>query len=268
MKLGVIITSYNSPLWLAKVFWGYENQSDQDFELIIADDGSGLETKQLIETFQKKQTLNISHVWHADDGFRKTQILNKAIQSTDCDYLIFTDGDCIPRKDFINTHKKNAKKGHYLSAAYYKLSMPLSQLIDEDDICSGRAFDYQWLVRNGQPKSHKSLKLTCKRDKLLNFLTPARATWNGANSSAYKEDILAVNGFDERMQYGGLDVEMGERMLNKGFKSIQMRFSTVCIHLDHKRGYSCPEVWAKNMTIRKEIADKKLSWTHHGITKN
>jgi len=268
MKIGVIITTYNSPLWLEKVFWGYEHQTDQNFELIIADDGSGEETKRLIESFQKREILKISHVWHADDGFRKTQILNKAIQSNDCDYLIFTDGDCIPRKDFIETHKKNAKKSHYLSAAYYKLSMPVSQLIGEDDISSGSAFDYQWLLEKGQPKSFKSLKLTCRRDKFLNFLTPAKATWNGANSSAYKEDILAVNGFDERMQYGGLDVEMGERMLNKGFKSIQMRFSTVCIHLDHKRGYSQPEIWKKNAAIRKQVKDNKLTWTNYGITKS
>lgn len=268
MKVGVIITTYNSPLWLEKVFWGYQHQSDNNFELIIADDGSGDETKQLIESYQNIGTLNISHVWHKDDGFRKTEILNKAIKETVCDYLIFTDGDCIPRKDFIETHKLKAKRGHYLSAAYYKLSMPVSELIDEEDISSGRAFDYQWLVKNGQPKSHKSLKLTCKKDNLFNFLTPARATWNGANSSAYKEDIVAVNGFDERMQYGGLDVEMGERMLNKGFKSIQMRYSTVCIHLDHKRGYSDPEIWKKNAGIRSEVKDKKLSWTNYGIEKS
>jgi len=232
MKTAVIITTYNSPVWLEKVFWGYENQSDTSFELIIADDGSNVETKELIERCQKRHSLNISHVWHEDKGFRKTEILNKAIRSTNCDYLIFTDGDCIPRKDFIETHKAKAKRGHFLSAAYYKLSMPVSKLIDEEDIISGRAFDYQWLLENGQPKSHKSLKLTCKRDGLLNFLTPTKATWNGANSSAFKDDIVAVNGFDERMQYGGLDVEMGERMINKGIKSIQMRYSTICIHLD------------------------------------
>lgn len=267
MKVGVIITTYNSPAWLEKVFWGYENQNDSEFELIIADDGSTSETKQLIENYQNRKKLKISHIWHEDNGFRKTEILNKAICSTDCDYLIFTDGDCIPRKDFIETHKAKAKKGHYLSAAYYKLSMPVSEKITEEDIRTERAFDYQWLVEKGQPKSHKSMKLTCKRDRLLNFLTPAKATWNGANSSAYKEDILAVNGFDERMQYGGLDVEMGERMLNKGIKSIQMRYSTVCIHLDHKRGYSDPAIWEKNAGIRKEVKDQNLSWTPFGIDK-
>lgn len=267
MKTGIIITTYNSPAWLEKVLWGYEHQTDPDFEIIIADDGSGEETRQLIERFKLRKSLMISHVWHKDDGFRKTRILNKAINETDCDYLIFTDGDCIPRQDLVAVHKQKSCKNHYLSAAYYKLSMPVSRLITESDISSGRVFDYQWLVSQGQPKSHKSLKLTCKRDAFFNFITPARATWNGANSSAFREDIIAVNGFDERMQYGGLDVEMGERMINKGMKSIQMRYSTVCLHLDHKRGYSRPEVWERNAAIRKEAADNKLDWTNYGIVK-
>lgn len=265
MKTGVIITTYNSPAWLEKVLWGYEHQTDKDFEIIIADDGSGEETNKLIDMFRQKESMSISHVWHEDNGFRKTRIINKAINQTDCDYLIFTDGDCIPRYDMVDVHKKKACKGRYLSAAYYKLSMPVSKLITESDISSGDVFDYQWLVEHGQPKSHKSLKLTCKRDALLNFLTPTKATWNGANSSAFREDIMAVNGFDERMQYGGLDVEMGERMINSGMKSVQMRYSTVCLHLDHKRGYSKPEIWEKNAAIRKEVADKKMKWTNYGI---
>lgn len=267
LSTAVIITTYNSPTWLEKVLWGYEHQTDSDFEIIIADDGSGESTKQLLESFKATSSLKISHVWHEDSGFRKTEILNKAISKTNCDYLIFTDGDCIPRWDMVETHKNKARKNYYLSAGYYKLSMPVSRLINKVDISSKRAFDYKWLVKKGQPKSHKALKLTCRTDTIFNFLTPARATWNGANSSAFRDDILAVNGFDERMQYGGLDVEMGERMINKGFKGIQIRYSTVCIHLDHERGYSRPEIWQKNAAIRENISKNKLSWTNFGISK-
>jgi glycosyltransferase involved in cell wall biosynthesis len=265
MKLGVVITTYNSPKWLEKVFWGYEAQSDSDFELIIADDGSTDETKNLIAKYQEHSTLNIKHVWHEDNGFQKTIILNKAIASTDCDYLIFTDGDCIPRYDLVSVHKEQAEVGHYCSAGYYKLTMPVSEMLSKDDIVSRNAFDYEWLKQQGQTKNSKSLKLTCKKDWLFNLLTPAKATWNGANSSAYKKDIVSVNGFDERMQYGGLDVEMGERMLNKGIKSKQIRYSTVCIHLDHARGYSSPESWEKNKSIREKVKFEKLAWTDYGL---
>lgn len=269
MKFGVIITTYNSPKWLEKVLWGYENQIHSDFEVIIADDGSGDETKVLIDRFKRDSHLNILHIWHEDDGFRKTVILNRAIQATESDYLLFTDGDCIPRHDTITVHKKFAKKGFFCSAGYYKLSMPVSELISKEDIQSGRAFDYQWLVKNGQPKSSKGIKLTANsfQEKLLNKLTPTKATWNGANSSAYKSDVLSINGFDERFQYGGLDRELGERFANKGIKGIQIRYSTICLHLDHKRGYESPDIWKKNKAFRDDVKKRKLIWTKYGISK-
>ena len=269
MDFGVIITTYNSPDWLEKVLWGYESQTDNDFTVIIADDGSGDETKALIESFKHRKKLKIIHIWHEDNGFQKTVILNKAIQQTNCDYLMFTDGDCIPRNDTVAVHKKESQKGFYCSAAYFKLSMDVSNTITEVDIKTGNAFDYSWLQQKGLPKTNKALKLTAKgfKQKLLNTLTPAKATWNGANSSAFKKDILSVNGFDERMQYGGLDRELGERMNNKGIKGKQIRYSTICLHLDHKRGYESPDIWAKNKAIRDEVKSKKLTWTKFGVIK-
>lgn len=270
MQFGVIITTYNSPLWLEKVLWGYESQTDTDFEVIIADDGSSEETKNLIHKFKDRKKLNILHVWHEDDGFRKTEILNKAIQATQSDYLMFTDGDCIPRYDTIEVHKRHSKKSFFCSAGYFKLTTPVSNLVTENDIISGRIFDYDWLLKNGQPKSNKALKLTVTgfKQKILNTITPTKATWNGANSSAFKSDILAVNGFDERMQYGGLDREMGERLVNNGIKGLQIRYSSICLHLDHKRGYEAPDIWAKNKSIRDAVKSKKLTWTEFGIVKN
>jgi len=270
MKFGVVITTYNSPHWLKKVLWGYECQTDQNFEIIIADDGSSEETKHVIDDFKGGNKLKITHVWHEDDGFRKTIILNKAIMATDCDYLMFTDGDCIPRSDTIAVHKLQAERGKFCSAGYYKLSMTVSKQLQEEDVKSGNAFDYQWLLKNGQPKSRKSIKLTAKGfwQRFYNVITPANASWNGANSSAFTEDIIAVNGFDERMQYGGLDREMGERLINKGIKGKQIRYSTICLHLDHKRGYEDPSIWGKNAAIRKEVAKKSLDWTDYGIKKN
>lgn len=268
-SIGVVITTYNSPIWLEKVLTGYENQSISNFRVIIADDGSNDETRQAIKNFKARNTLTIDHVWHDDRGFRKCQILNKAIAETSCDYLIFTDGDCIPAPDLIATHRALAAPRTFLSGGYIKLTMPISEAITEQNISSGQIFNPTWLVEHGQPKTHKLWKLSKSPTfrKLMNKITPAAASWNGMNSSTWTKDLIAVNGFNEDMQYGGLDRELGERLWNYGHKSRQIRYSTVCLHLDHARGYAKPEIWAKNKAIRKAVKANKTIRAVHGIHK-
>ncbi|MFZ9129836.1 MAG: glycosyltransferase, partial [Pseudomonadales bacterium] len=105
MLISVIFTTYNSPAWLEKVLWGFHAQSDRGFEIVIADDGSGEETKWVIDRFKSETDLEIKHVWQPDDGFRKCKILNKALLAADGKYFVVTDGDCIPRHDFVFEHR-------------------------------------------------------------------------------------------------------------------------------------------------------------------
>ncbi|MBN7770569.1 glycosyltransferase family 2 protein [Marinobacter daepoensis] len=268
-SIGVVITTYNSPLWLAKVLTGYECQSFTSFRVIIADDGSTEDTRALIDDFKARGKLQIDHVWHEDNGFRKCQILNKAIRETPCDYLIFTDGDCIPEPDFVQTHHDLARPGQFLSGGYIKLTMPVSEKITDEDIRSGDIFKPAWLIAHGQPRNHKLWKLSPSRAfrQFMNRITPAAASWNGMNSSTWTRDLIAVNGFNQDMQYGGLDRELGERLWNFGHRSRQIRYSTVCLHLDHARGYSKPEIWEKNRAIRKAVKDNKTFWAENGIEK-
>lgn len=89
----------------------------------------------------------------------------------------------------------------------------------------------------------KCLKLLGKDyvARIMNTITPANATWNGCNASALRTDLLAVNGFNEEMHYGGQDRELGERLRNNGLRPIQIRFSAIALHLDHKRPYKTRE---------------------------
>ena len=267
-SVSVIFSTYNSPAWLEKVLWGFENQTYQNFEVIVADDGSTGETRELVERFNLNSALHVQHVWQEDDGFRKCQILNKAILEAKGDYLIFTDGDCIPRNDFVQTHVENAEPKRFLSGGYFKLPMSTSLAIKHDDVASGRAFDVAWLKRNGLPSGAKTIKLTSKGmlQRLLNAL-PIKNTWNGNNSSGWKKDILAVNGFDERMGYGGEDVEMGRRLVNSGIKAKRIRYSTVCIHLDHSRGYVDEGKIRINERIKNETVSGQKKYTYFGIYK-
>ena len=266
----IIISTYNSPKWLEKVLIGYNNQSYQFFEIVIADDGSGQETLDLIESIQKKVFYPIVHVWHEDNGFQKSQILNKAIQKCSSPYIIMSDGDCIPRQDFVACHVKHREEGYFLSGGYFMLPMSISKLISNEDIDTGRCFDLKWLKLHGLKPTFKNFKLTAKGfvSWFLNTITPTNASWNGHNASGWKKDIVAVNGFDERMQYGGQDRELGERLFNYGIKSKQLRYSAICVHLDHPRGYKTKESIEKNLQIRSKVKSEKAVWAASGIIKS
>lgn len=266
-ETSVIISTYNQPEWLRKVLIGYEQQSFKSFEIIIADDGSTQETQTVVKNFKAGSKLSITHVWQDDKGFRKTKILNKAIQKTQASYLIFTDGDCIPRADFIETHLKLNKKNRFLSGGYFKLPKHISLAISDYDIISQRCFDKVWLLKQGLKKNFKINKLTASgfKEQFLNTMTPTKATFDGMNVSVWKSDVIEVNGFDERMAYGGEDRELGERLMNIGVKPIQIRYSAICLHLDHERSYANETALEKNKTIRHETKKNKSIWTDFGL---
>lgn len=265
--IGVVISTYNSPAWLEKVLWGYLYQTHPADEIVIADDGSRDDTRALIDSFRDR--LPINHVWQPDEGFQKSRILNKALVVATADYLIFTDQDCIPRKDFIETHVKYAQKGYMLSGGYFKLPMDISKQITHDDIQSGRAFSYAWLRKQGLKRSFKCTKLSTWKwfTVMMNHITPAGATWNGCNASGWRSDMLEINGYNEEMQYGGQDREFGLRLVNKGVKTKQIRYSAIALHLDHKRPYKTKETMEKNIGIRRETKRTGIIQTPHGIKK-
>jgi glycosyltransferase involved in cell wall biosynthesis len=270
MKLSVIISTYNSEEWLHKVLLGYTVQTEKDFEVIIADDGSTTKTAEVIAAFNGKFKNPIVHVWQEDKGFRKCRILNKAILKSNSDYLLFTDGDCIPRKDFVSAHLKNKEEGYFLSGGYFKLPMNLSKAISDDDILKQNCFNIFWLKRQGLKLSFKSSKLTHNFyfASFMNWITPTKRTWNGHNSSGFKKDILAINGFNELLEYGGEDREMGERLFNNGLLSKQIRYLAICVHLDHARSYVNQEKVKFNSEIRKYNLKNKITWIATGISKD
>lgn len=269
-ELSVIISTYNAPKWLEKTLFGFKIQSFQDFEIVIADDGSGQETRDLIDQFSAETEIPVVHVWHEDNGFQKSQILNKAILQCSSEYIVMTDGDCIPRKDFMQVHYDRRKPGHFLSGGYFMLPMDISEKISKEDIELQRCFEKAWLKENGLKSVIKTMKLTSqgRKAELLNKITPTSPTWNGHNASGWKSDILKVNGFDERMQYGGQDRELGERLVNSGITGKQIRYSAICVHLDHPRGYKTQESIEYNRSIRKNTRDSRSVFTKFGINKD
>lgn len=266
-RLAVIVSTYNKPDWLRKVLWGYACQSDSAFDLLIADDGSGAPTHAVIDAARADFGSRLVHVWHPDDGFRKCDILNRAILAAEADYLVFSDGDCIPRGDFIAQHRGHAEPGRFLSGGVVWLPRALSERITRTDIESGAIADPAWLQARGWAGGRHRLRLLApgRRAALLDRLTPTRATFNGHNASAWRDDLLAVNGFEGAMQYGGLDRALGERLENLGVRGRQLRHRVVAFHLDHDRPYRTADSMRRNAELRRIIRRDRLVRARQGI---
>ena len=266
LTLSVILSTYRSPKWLEKVLWGYLCQSRRDFELVVADDGSGEATARVIRAYADR-SVPVRHVWQRDDGFRKSRILNRAIEAARGDYLLFSDGDCIPRRDFVAVHRALAAKGRFLSGGYVKLSRGVSRAITREDVESGRCFAVRWIRSRGEGGYRRMAKLAVPgwAAAAADRITTTRPTWNGHNASGWRSDLVAANGFDERMGYGGQDRELGERLENAGISGHGIRYRALCVHLDHDRGYADLDTIMHNKAIRRETRTRGITRTPFGI---
>lgn len=260
MLISVVVTTYNQPDWLEKVLWSLGAQTDRNFEVLVADDGSGPATRELVARAGSLAGVPVAHIWHEDRGFRKCAILNAAIRASQGDYLLFLDGDCVPRRDFVAVHRRLARPGRFLSGGAFRLPRLVSASLTQDSILTGKAFRPGWLHAAGVPWSFRLARLGVgpAGAALLDALTPTGATFNGGNASAWREDVLAVNGFDERMGHGGLDREFGARLEHLGRPGLQVRHRAIVLHLDHDRAYRVEAtvqanraIWAETVAARR-----------------
>jgi glycosyltransferase involved in cell wall biosynthesis len=255
MHISVVISTYNKPHFLERVLWGYAVQTRRDFQVVIADDGSGPGTADVIRRVQAATGLDLLHVWHEDRGFRKTEILNRAIVAARGDHLLFTDGDCIPRRDLLEVHYALTEAGRYLAGGYLKLPAHVSDAISVPDVVAGRFAQLDWLRERGWRPGRRALRLVRSRSlaALFDTLTPTAAHFHGNNASVARSALLEANGFEGEMGYGGLDRALGYRLENLGVKGRQIRHRAICLHLYHERPYRDPQVVQQNRAILQRI---------------
>ena len=184
------------------------------------------------------------HVWHEDAGFRKNAILNRAIATSEAEFLVFIDGDVLVRPDFIARHLELARPDRWSSGSLIRLDAAATAAVTEALVASGRVFERDWLKANRAIDRFgtwlKARPLPAPLLAALDRVTPVQKAWGGANSSAFRAAILKVNGFDESMQYGGEDKDLGVRLTNGGVRGQHLRYTASVVHLDHPRGYADP----------------------------
>lgn len=271
MQTELIISTYNNPHALRMCF---ESVFLQDYPLTsicIADDGSGPPTKAAIDAFSARSIVPVRHIWHPDDGFEKGAILNKSIASSTADYLVFIDGDVLIHPSFVSRHVQMACRKAFNTGSLIRLNKTATDIITVDDVRSLIIFQRNWLRSQGALKNISAWLKTSPFPRpvmsLLEWINPIRTSLCGANASCFRDDILAVNGYDERIKYGGQDKELGQRMKNAGFKARTVRYSAPLVHLDHPRGYDRPEVRQRNREIRAQTRALSITTTKFGIVK-
>lgn len=267
MESAVIIATYNWPWALELALWGFALQTDRRFRVVVADDGSGPETADLLERMRGETGLAITHVWHADRGFRKSEILNRAILAAGADYLIFTDGDLIPRDDFVATHHRLARRGRYLAGMTVRLPRAVSARITGEDVRAGHATDLAWLRAQGFRPGRHALRFSrsWRFNTLMDHLTTTPPRWRGGNASAWREDLVAVNGFEMLMGYGGQDAEIGDRLDNLGVRPLRVRFRAPTVHLWHERPWRDEALMQQNRAHRARVRRSGATRAQSGL---
>ena len=265
IRLSVVVTTYNNPRGLALVLTGLERQSRQDFELLIADDGSGPETASLISRFADNVSFPVRHVWHEDQGFRKCTICNKAIQEATGNYLVFFDGDCVPGRQCLDIHVRSARPDSYLAGGAVYLSRDFSDRLTSADI-SGGLLDRPgfWWMNVNKKRRLLVRHLPLIRD-VMNGRVPREPSWRGGNSSAWADHMRAVGGFDERFTYGFEDADFGHRLQALGVHGRSIRYTNPVMHVEHSRPYADPLQLARNRQLYEENRAERLVRTPYGI---
>jgi glycosyltransferase involved in cell wall biosynthesis len=236
-SVAVIVTTYNRADALAAVLAGYRAQSDREFEMIIADDGSTAETDAVIDEARRTTDFNIRHVWHEDLGFRAAAIRNRAIAQTAADYIIFSDGDCIPMPGFVARHRRMAEKGWFLSGNRILLSEVFSRRILRECLPVHAWGSGRWLGAKLSGEVNRWLPLLTLPPDLALRKWPAKQ-WEGVmtcNLSAWRKNLLEVDGLDEAYSGWGLeDSDLAIRLLRAGVRHKSARFASPVLHLWHR----------------------------------
>jgi len=231
-SLAVVISTYNQADFLRLTLEGYRRQTDLNFCIYIADDGSKPESKQLVQTIQADFPVPIHHLWHADDGFRKARIHNRVIQQISQSHTLLTDGDCIPLPGLIAAHRHYAGENYFISGSRILLSRACSQRV-----CRLHAFETArskvWWIQQ---------RLCSNINRLLPLLlSPSLSEPSvqlegirGCHLSCPTAALIRINGFDEQFEgWGREDSDLTARLLHAGFQRRNLR-GTPVLHLWHQ----------------------------------
>lgn len=237
-SLTIIIAVYNGVRNLEFIFAALARQSMNDFEVIIADDGSGPEIRKLIGRTQSRLPFPIKHLWQEDAGFRKNVMLNRSIEAAQTDYLAFIDGDCLPHRHFLKDHRDHHEPNGLLCGRRVNLSKQMTDALSLMSITSGQFEKFSvGLLWDGMRARSSNLEdgLRIGNEMLRKLIPFNKARILGCNFSVEKKLLEQINGFNEDYVAPGIgeDTDIAYRLNLIGTKFISLRYLAVLYHLFH-----------------------------------
>ena len=233
--VSVVVATYNRPDALAAVLRSLARQTDRDFEVIVADDGSSVKTARTVTEWAARMQVPLRHVWHDDRGFRLAEIRNRAIRASNGSYCVFIDGDCLVRPDFVTVHRNLAEPGWFVTGNRILLSRELTERILGEGLEPERWGFASWIAQRARRQVNRFAPLLVLELGHLRKLHPRR--WQNARGSTmafWRADLDRVDGFDAAFTgWGREDSDIFIRMIRAGIHRKDGRFGPGVLHLWH-----------------------------------
>lgn len=257
----LIVATYNWPQALELCLESVQLQTVLPQEIIIADDGSGEETRRLIESFAAKSKVPIVHVWHPDEGFQLAKIRNRAMARASAPYIIQIDGDLILHPHFIEDHLHLQERGFFVSGSRVLLSARTTSAL-----LHHRSLNVE-KHHQGSKNFFNKLRYRAIQNLLSrHYKTGGKNKYyvKGCNMAFWRDDLLLVNGYNEAFTgWGREDSELAIRLINAGIKKKFLKMGGITYHLYHKE--ASKENEAQNTRMMDEAIAGQVKWAEAGM---
>ena len=259
VTVSLIITTYNWKEALELSLLSALDQTQPAYEIIIADDGSREDTRDLVSLITGNCQVPIYHIWQEDKGFRAARIRNKAMAQATGQYIIFIDGDIILHKSFIKDHEEAARPRFFSQGSRVLLNSSKSARVLKE---KQRFFSFfESGLKNRKNAIHSGFlsRLVTRKSKNLNGIRTS-------NFAFWRADGIAVNGFNEDFEgWGREDSEFAARLMTSGVQRQTLRFRALSFHLFHPANSRCS--LERNDRLLEQAIRTGSTWCINGIDK-